>query len=108
MEYFVWQPAYVLGIPVVDAQHERLFRLAREAAPLEFLLEQIQEHFRTEEELMAAHHYAGLAAHKLEHDSLLSQLAGAQPSEATLVFLDGWVTGHIASADRAMAGALLA
>ena len=83
-----WKPAYSLGIPSVDHEHQELIgmindvyaRLADEsdAVAIESLLEDIYagiaSHFALEERHMREAGYEEYAAHKDEHEELLDQI----------------------------------
>ena len=69
----------------------------------------VAKHFKTEEDLMVAHHYPGYAAHKEAHDKLVETALGLQKqvhagetqlSAATTAFVRDWLTGHIPHMDK--------
>jgi diguanylate cyclase (GGDEF)-like protein/hemerythrin-like metal-binding protein len=80
----VWNETYACGHPVIDAQHERLFRLANEildavlsdrpiedlTAIVEALLATVVQHFHDEEEVLSKLGFAGLAEHGKKHAAL--------------------------------------
>ncbi len=122
-----WDPTLALGHPVVDAQHETLFRHVAdfaaavrrgEAAPelpelLAFITDYARIHFRYEEGLMREVGFPGLAEHQLEHVALTERLGGlvlalgAPPApaevEALEAFLLAWLRGHVAGSDQRIA-----
>lgn len=114
--------ALVLDLPEIDAQHEALFaqlaaikehcletnRLLPEQ--VDDLLEQLSEHFATEERLaFEALHY--FAEHSKKHEKMLNALTKAFDevrSETRDVFsllryIDYWFERHIAEEDRHLA-----
>ena len=84
----VWSERYACGEPLIDAQHQELFRLANALiyagldpahervsflAALERCLEHIARHFTDEEGILAARGYAGLEQHRAAHRALLGR-----------------------------------
>ncbi|MGH9642017.1 MAG: bacteriohemerythrin [Terriglobales bacterium] len=115
-----------IGIPELDLQHERLFRLVHElkravasgqghaitGTILNKLVNYTIHHFATEEELMQQHGFPGVAAHRIVHNTLtlkLSELhqqyqSGDQSTaEDCLRFLRTWLEEHVLNADRQFA-----
>ncbi|WPC66412.1 diguanylate cyclase [Rhodoferax ferrireducens] len=83
-----WKAAFASGNPVIDQEHETLFRLANtlldEAAlrrqqpaafeaAFEALLAHVVEHFAHEEAILLAHGFAGMADHARQHQVLLAR-----------------------------------
>jgi diguanylate cyclase (GGDEF)-like protein/hemerythrin-like metal-binding protein/PAS domain S-box-containing protein len=82
-----WKPSYLSGQPLVDAEHEELFRLVnlimaemaegeaeKRMLPLVHeLIEHIQTHFRNEEQLLLAAGFPDATAHAEIHRSLLER-----------------------------------
>jgi len=120
---FEWKPEYSVQIPKIDAQHQRLFRMAGELhkamaegkskAVLEPLLAQLVDytkvHFAAEEGFMAQYKFPKLGEHKTEHDQLTAQVLDLQKrfraGEACLglnlmMFLKTWLERHIAGSDQ--------
>ncbi len=120
-----WNPAYAIGIPEIDSQHEALFRRAGQFAaavqarkPLDrleelfaFLAEYALEHFDLEERTMRRLGHPGLAQHVAEHVQFRRQLAslvpqwnseGASPAVlmALVGFLTAWLTDHVTGSDQ--------
>jgi diguanylate cyclase (GGDEF)-like protein/hemerythrin-like metal-binding protein len=114
-----WSPTYMIGIEAVDKQHEELVTrmnslweallakqdhasLSRGLAEMTRLLE---GHFATEEAHMAAHPYAGSAAHRVDHERALetARSLAAHVDEQSLAlgirFLYDWLLSHIRSYD---------
>lgn len=117
-----WQPRYETGIQVVDDQHQALFRLVeqlrrsvQERLPaedtqvvLEELVAATEQHFTTEEAIMAKAQYPDLAQHVAEHASMLTSLYELRakfrqnPLALALMvptFMDGWLKHHISDGD---------
>ena len=122
---FAWNPAFAIGIPEIDAQHEALFDRAgrfaaavQERKPLDrleelfaFLAEYALDHFALEERFMRKLGYPRLAEHMEEHVRFRRQLASLVPqwntegaSQAVLMalagFLSAWLTDHVTGSDQ--------
>ena len=120
----VWSPEYSVGVASLDRQHRRLLGLCQAAAAItaqgeDFrsailpILEQMrhyaQEHFRTEEALLAERGYPGLDAQKLEHQAYSDALAEFIFSASLKIldpdsvgqFLTDWWLEHILISDMA-------
>jgi len=118
-----WEDGYACGHPLIDSQHERLFRLAgsllsavTEEGPitevslrLETLLAHTAQHFRDEETLLAELGYPELETHRIVHAALLTKARRIQRDVLTgqldfgqlLAFLAmDLVKGHILGEDR--------
>ena len=120
---------YALGIPEIDAQHERWLDLielfhdaskgnlaskeASDAAKrtLSELISYTSEHFSTEEEFMASTGFPGMAEHKMAHDRIFSALSSLaremsenprSPSVSLRLgaVTSSWLLGHIVTEDR--------
>ena len=127
MALFKWSPLLQLGIPEVDADHQRLFSLADElhvavsqaAAPREIqdrlasLIDHSRAHFAREEEFMARCNYPGRATHTAEHEQLTARalhlqrefiVNGRALSSEILRSLHEWLVSHIDTADRSLSG----
>ncbi|MGA8042768.1 MAG: bacteriohemerythrin [Terracidiphilus sp.] len=123
MPLIAWNDALSVGVQSIDAQHRKLVDTLNElhdamlagkarnlTGPiLEKLLNYTHDHFASEEAMMAAANYTGLAAHKLRHGDLTRQVEGYiarfQQGEITLNlhlmhFLRDWLTHHIQEEDR--------
>ncbi len=120
----IWEDTYACGHVLVDAQHQRLFRLAStlmatltENRPLaevslrlETLLAHAAQHFHDEEALLREARYPDLAEHAAVHATLLSKAWKLQAEVkagqldfgrlVTFLALD-LVKGHILTEDRA-------
>lgn len=122
-----WDPAWELGIPLIDGQHQRLVSMIRELqedtrAPdvasqtLLFVLFEILDyavtHFTDEETLFMNKGWGGEEGHLAEHEGFL-HLARAQLEtfrtdgdairNQTLSWLVRWLRTHILKSDRAFA-----
>lgn len=118
-----WEDTYASGVALIDAQHQRLFRLASalmsvltEKRPLpevslrlESLLAHTAQHFHDEEALLREAHFPGHAEHADIHANLLNRARMLQTDVqmgrldfgklVTFLTLD-LVKGHILSEDR--------
>lgn len=110
------------GVSVADVQHQRLFGMLNElhelapggnrsaiGAKLDELINFVVEHFATEEKLMQQNGYPNFAAHKAEHDKLVSTCADLQKkfhagqaeiSQDTTCFVRDWLNNHIPNVDK--------
>ncbi|MBK1683476.1 bacteriohemerythrin [Rhodoferax fermentans] len=116
-----WKDGYKIGHDEIDAQHQQLFKLvntvlaAKDKATLTAcamaLFKYTREHFAHEEALMQRLDYPAMAAHKAQHESLISRLneVSARIANGTLdhqvleVFLTDWLLNHIANSDIKLA-----
>lgn len=121
-----WTDLYRLGIPQVDDDHERLVALLEGvleaiaagdpaevvSARLDVFIAEAEAHFAREEDLLDRANYLGLAAHRVEHDRLLSHLLhmrttleGARPAgddgALAATVLRDWLFRHIREDDAA-------
>jgi hemerythrin len=119
-----WNESYRVNIAVFDRQHQSLFNTINELNDalaaghgataidhvLQKLLEYAKNHFASEEFFMEAHHYPGLAAHRLEHQAFARSIdkyvddhkkgkSGVPVS--LLLFLQTWLREHILKTDKA-------
>lgn len=123
-----WNKSMECGHPVIDGQHRRLFGLANEAINtllskgskldeedlLTQLIEQMREHFITEETLLARAYYPRLEEHRAEHQELLATAKimlkrfhdGALVSKDLVTFLSNNVIAeHLLKEDISVIGA---
>lgn len=130
MAFFQWKDTYSVGIKVMDNQHKRLVSLVEElfqamqagrgsdgaGKVLRGLVEYTKTHFRTEEDLMEAHKYPGLLAHRKEHLDLTAQalrlLESSDKGRLTVPletgkFLKEWLETHILGSDKKLGGYLV-
>ena len=119
----IWNPAYQCGNPLIDTQHERLFRLVNDLleglfsgrpadeinAAISSLLSEVVLHFHDEETLLEAKGFPGLMDHARLHADLTSRAVelkrAYQGGTATLGSLFQFlahdvVAQHILKADR--------
>jgi diguanylate cyclase (GGDEF)-like protein/hemerythrin-like metal-binding protein len=118
-----WEDSYACGHPLIDSQHERLFRLAEAlltavtkegpitevSLRLETLLAHTAQHFRDEEALLRELDYPELETHRVVHTALLTKarriqrdvLMGQLDFGQLIAFLAmDLVKGHILGEDR--------
>ncbi|MBI4912768.1 MAG: diguanylate cyclase [Acidobacteria bacterium] len=118
----------LVGIPVIDAQHQHLAGLCNDLAgaifdaqPPDQLRERLEAvsafvrvHFALEEDLMRTFRTSDQEAHFRHHGHLLKQLAEIQARfdlqglSATLLEVKSWLLAHIHESDQALARELLA
>jgi len=117
---FAWSDHYSVGVPILDQQHRRLLGLCEKAAlcsdhpdlgSLGDILEQMRqyanEHFRTEERLLAEHGYPDVAGQQREHEAYLIGLSDLMMSASAQAlgagelnrFLLDWWLNHILESD---------
>ena len=118
-----WSEEYSVDIISLDLQHQRIIELINQlergagmhqetkalGSVLSELLSYTKTHFKTEEALMRAHKYPGLASHEVEHRLLVNRVtefrkkfeAGKLTDVYELVsFLEGWLESHILGTDK--------
>ncbi len=118
-----WGDQYRLGVPEMDAEHEKLINLAsnlREAfyqdkgretvgKILEDLLHLALAHFHNEERLMKAIEFPEYARHKKEHEVLAERVLKLRYEHETdegdicvevLEFIHDWLIHHFQEYDR--------
>lgn len=111
------------NVGFADTEHQilfdklnKLYELATTGAArsavgsqLDDLISYVVDHFAHEEREMSAKNYAGLAAHKAEHEALIGICAGLQKKfhagEAEVTdevgqMVKGWLEKHIPSFDK--------
>lgn len=118
---------YLIGIDLIDREHEELFRIVGRANRLvksydtavdydalmkilDELKAYTEEHFQDEEEYMEWCHYEGLAAQKRAHEAFIDKLENIDLDEIEnnpheylqklLEFLLGWLINHILYTDK--------
>jgi hemerythrin len=119
-----WSEEYLIGIPVIDAQHKRLFELIKELANainegrderelteiLQVLDQYKTRHFQLEEKYMLESNYPGLAEQQEAHryfgkrfGELLRMLASNETEKDTgntiKEELSQWLTEHVTGLD---------
>ncbi|MDI6713045.1 MAG: bacteriohemerythrin [Anaerosomatales bacterium] len=124
---FAWDVSLETGVEAVDAQHKRLFALARNLSTCSLdescdedtvtdavyaLTEYVTEHFADEEALMRERSYPGLGPHKSRHEQLAADTMrfvarffnGERVAAEELAgFLVEWLATHIERDDKALA-----
>jgi hemerythrin len=120
-DLMVWNRKCSVGVASIDRQHHALFdaindlqaavinRENRETigALLSRVAEGTRAHFASEEGMMAASKYAGMALHAFKHQHLLQQVdafsarfnRGFELNEHSLNFIRDWFLPHILEAD---------
>jgi len=123
---FQMKEEYKIGIPNIDAQHEKLFEIGERAFQLlkekytndkfDKIVEIIEElkaytiyHFRDEEEYMESINYKRLFTQKIEHENFVKTLDGVNLSKIDenqdeaimkiLNYLNEWLISHIVEKD---------
>ncbi len=120
---------YGTNVAFADKEHQVLFDLLNKlyddatggadrstiGASLDALIAYVVDHFAHEEKEMEAAGYAGLAAHKAEHDALVATCADLQKKfhagEADVTdevgqMVKGWLDNHIPKYDMPYAPAI--
>ena len=119
---FEWKDDYLVGVPAIDQQHKRLFRVAgrfhdaivanKGKATLDQLLDSLvcytEVHYLLEERLMEDIDYPEREQHQAHHRALRRQLLGFQErfnggetvTIQVMQFLHRWLTGHTSTRDR--------
>lgn len=128
MNTFDWKPEYAIGHAAIDAQHQQLIAILNELAALlqdgtaapgdaahkvfGHLAQYVTAHFAFEEDLIGRAGYPAdlLAAHRAEHDRILSQVqdfetvfesGDAEVLRQLMPFLYGeWLIHHICGTDK--------
>lgn len=123
MPLMTWNDKMSVGIPSIDAEHQKLVSMLNELFDavqagrgrdalgkiLDALIEYTKSHFANEERFMTQHSYPDFAAHKKEHEDLAKQVLDVQKkyhsgATATLGmevmnFLKNWLIKHIQGTD---------
>lgn len=123
MTLMTWtRESFGTNLSIADEQHQEIFALvnglneavtsgqrASIGAKLDALIDYVVMHFKTEEQLMQQHGYPQLAAHKAEHDKLVSTCADlqkkfhagtAEVTAETTGFVKDWLIQHIPAVDK--------
>jgi len=119
-----WSKKYSVGVDAIDREHTNFFRGLNKlhAAMIQGkgksvtgpLLRQLpaaaRDHFATEESMMQAANYPGLAAHRALHsefarhlDELVAQLEQGDRGLSILLlrFMRSWISDHVQKEDQA-------
>lgn len=122
MSMFEWSDLYSVGNAEIDAQHQRLFKIANRLQDaydqmksrevmgkiFEELLEYTKTHFSAEEALMKEHDYPDYDDHCERHRKLIEVVMtykkhfdDHQPGveQRLLNFVQTWLNGHILGVD---------
>jgi hemerythrin len=128
----IWKEKYRIGVPVIDTQHEELFRRVTvfvetlrsgvswiEKMPvvndtLAFMEEYVVTHFADEEAYQKSVGYPKLAEHKKEHDVMVAYVGKAAEEytqagcpEALMQQFAGkllaWLINHVVDSDQKIA-----
>ncbi len=128
MTYLTWSEDLAVGNHFIDGDHRKLIDMVNRlhlvmqegrgkevlGKVLHNLIVYTQEHFTREEDLMRRLQYAGLNAHKREHEKLLQQVHDMRQkfengtitlSVQVLHFLRDWLVEHIGESDKKLAAA---
>jgi len=123
MPYIQWDDSFLINIPEIDMQHEKLVGLinilhAKMLAGqgnhavkpvLSSLIKYVLLHFSREEQLMKSRGYPQLSEHKAKHDTYTNEInrfvklyKDDTPllARKVLMFLGDWARNHIKGEDR--------
>jgi hemerythrin len=121
MAYWVWDPAFSVGIAVIDQQHKRLIDYINELnnaqryndkakvqTVLWNLIDYTISHFSFEESLMQEAGYAMFEAHKKVHEAFIKRIEffqaryqnGEDMTRQLMNELQIWLTHHIQHDDK--------
>lgn len=124
-DFIEWSDTLSVGVDEIDEQHKGLAAMVNEMSVaieggwgkeardqiLVRLIEYTRVHFATEESLMSISSYAGLKAHKKQHENLIEIVKSyikkynEDPNASSydlLFFLKKWLVDHIMKDDKAM------
>lgn len=122
MAAFEWDERYSTGIPVIDQQHQELFKAVRRlhdafkhgrgqrevGVVLDFLSAYTREHFEAEEAYMTRIAFPELRTHRLEHQVMTEKVRDLQnryyfddptAGMAASQFLYEWLRDHVLQKD---------
>lgn len=123
MSLMSWDQSYSVNVTELDGHHQKLFYLMNclhDAMSkgkansiirgiIEELVDHTATHFQREETLMEQTSFPGLQVHRVEHQKLMSRVAGFRDTlnsgrglntAVVLDFLRGWLPHHINGMDR--------
>jgi hemerythrin len=128
MDRLDWDKRLETGFEEIDDQHKKLFAKlgvllealeerrshAAIGSLLDFLVDYVMRHFSTEESIMEAFEYPGLAEHRREHETFaaeLQEMVGSYEKKDQPMVLSirlgtrslVWLERHIMDTDRRMA-----
>jgi len=122
-----WSPALKVGHPIIDAQHEELFRRLEKLVQamangdrteigrlFEFLRRYVADHFQEEERFMRRTAFPGLVGHEQQHakfvceyETLVKAFSDFGPSAFVTVrathWISAWLVNHIGKSDARLA-----
>ncbi len=124
MEPIEWTDSFSVGVALFDEQHRRLIAMLNKMIKnptattcsetvgdvLTDMTRYAQEHFKSEEDLMAEYHYPHLEAHKHQHHGFQDKVArlclATAEGQTTvprelLAYLQQWLIRHILQEDMA-------
>ena len=92
MTLIEWKKEYSVGVSKIDNQHKNIIKILNQAIGQQFskqnekeieeildnLQNYIKEHFKTEEDYMLKHQYAGYEEQRNEHNRFIDRLFEAQ------------------------------
>lgn len=128
----LWKDKYMLGVPLIDEQHQELFRrvtdfveIVRKPIPweqkteqvgktLEFMKDYVVTHFRDEENLQRQLGYPEMESHRKIHQDMVAYVAQVareyeekgyeeQMMQQFAGKLLAWLINHVASEDQKIA-----
>lgn len=121
-----WKDEYLIGVELIDAQHQRLFEIGNSAYELlkdEFSMDKYDDivmiiedlkqytkfHFKTEEDYMLEIKHSKYFSQKVEHDEFIEKLDEFNFSDIDkdqkkylddmLAFIFNWILNHILEKD---------
>jgi hemerythrin-like metal-binding protein len=119
MRFFVWKPEFALGLPEIDAEHQRFSEImndlyaaivqgdpeAEACSALSRLIDYATSHFGHEEEALSAVGYPHLLVQRKQHEcfsprSWSSLPRAASPLAARFIFMKDWLLEHVLGTDR--------
>jgi len=122
MQIVRWNKRFIIGVPYIDGEHERLFRVLNEVYSgfismghcqavhdqFAFFVEQVTAIFSMEEECMRAHAFPKFEQHAREHGDFLQRIltmqsgAGKESTEFSrfsFILIGNWLLSHILQSD---------
>jgi len=123
MDLIRWKKEYSVGVAKIDEQHKQIIKIVNQAIGQQFtahnknVVEEIldnlhkymKEHFKTEEEYMLKHQYAGYEEQRKAHNQFIDRLLEAQKeyykngrvtSMNIINFVWDWFSQHILILDK--------
>lgn len=119
---FEWKKEYIIGVKIIDEQHQYFVGLINElygaiqngeedgklGEVFDKLISYAIYHFRTEEKYFEDFGYEGAAEHKAQHDEIKNRVLELQRrlnedklklSFDLIDFLEDWLVGHLKTTD---------